>query len=78
MKTAISIPDDLFSTADRLAKRLQMSRSELYARAVAEYVAEHRHVRLKERLDEIYGAEPSSVDLSLLDAQAASLPDEDW
>ena len=78
MKTAISIPDDLFSSADRLAKRLHMSRSELYCRAVAQYVAEQRHACVRERLDQVYGHEPSSVDTSLLDAQAASLPDEDW
>ena len=78
MKTAISIPDDLFSSADRLAKRLQMSRSELYARAVAEYVAAHRSAYVRERLDEVYGAEPSSMDSSLLDAQGATLPDEGW
>ncbi len=34
MKTAISIPDDVFTSADRLAKQLRMSRSELYVRAV--------------------------------------------
>jgi antitoxin MazE6 len=78
MKTAISIPDDLFSSADRLAKRLHMSRSELYSRAVAEYVAEHRSACVRERLDEVYGAAPTSMEPSLLDAQAASLPDEDW
>ena len=37
MKTAISIPDDIFVTADRLAKRMRKSRSQLYSDAVAEY-----------------------------------------
>lgn len=41
MKTAISIPDDLFSQADALASHLRVSRSQLYARAVREYVARH-------------------------------------
>ena len=78
MKTAISIPDDVFSRADRLAKRLHMSRSELYTHAVEEYVGEHRHSRVREKLDEVYSTESSSVDLALLNAQAASLPEEDW
>ena len=40
MKTAISIPADVFKQADQLAKRLKMSRSQLYSEAVAAYVAE--------------------------------------
>ena len=41
MKTAISIPDDVFEEAERLADRLQTSRSQLYARALTEFVARH-------------------------------------
>jgi predicted transcriptional regulator len=41
MKTAVSIPDDVFKDAERLASRLQTSRSKLYARALAEFVARH-------------------------------------
>ena len=45
MKTAISLPDDLFSEADLLAKSLGKSRSRLVAEALAEYVAKHRQPR---------------------------------
>ena len=41
MRTAVSIPDDLFAGAERLAKRRKKSRSELYTDAVREYVARH-------------------------------------
>ena len=41
MKTAISIPDEVFADAERLAKRLRKSRSRLYSEAVAEYTARH-------------------------------------
>ncbi|MBI4543527.1 MAG: hypothetical protein HY705_10915 [Gemmatimonadetes bacterium] len=41
MKTAISLPDDLFRAAERQAKRAQKSRSQLYAEALAEYLARH-------------------------------------
>ena len=78
MKTAISIPDDIFSSADRLAKQLQMSRSELYARAVKRYVTECRHTGVKEKLDEVYGSEAESVDPAVMNAQAASIPREKW
>ena len=78
MKTAISVPDPIFTRADRLAKELHMSRSELYTRAVEEYVGEHRHSRVQEKLDGIYSAESSAIDPAMLNAQAASLPEEDW
>lgn len=41
MKTAVSIPDDVFEAADRLARSLDTSRSELYSRALAEFLARH-------------------------------------
>ena len=41
MKTAISIPDELFARAERLARRARRSRSEVYAAALDEYVARH-------------------------------------
>ena len=41
MKTAISLPDEVFQRAEHLAKRLRLSRSELYAKAVAEFVSRH-------------------------------------
>jgi len=78
MKTAISIPDDVFVSADSLAKRLHMSRSELYARAVQQYVAEWRHAGVKEKLDQVYASENSSIDSAVLNAQAASIPGDEW
>ena len=51
MKTAISIPDAIFQEAERVAKRRGMSRSELYAKAVDEYVKSERLVRVRERLN---------------------------
>jgi metal-responsive CopG/Arc/MetJ family transcriptional regulator len=41
MKTAISIPDDVFAGAERLAKRTKKSRSQLFSDAVREYLARH-------------------------------------
>ncbi len=55
-----------------------MSRSELYTLAVEEYVGEHRHSRVREKLDEVYSAESSAMDPAMLNAQAASVSREDW
>jgi predicted transcriptional regulator len=41
MKAAVSIPDEVFEEGERLARRLQTSRSQLYARALAEFVVQH-------------------------------------
>jgi metal-responsive CopG/Arc/MetJ family transcriptional regulator len=41
MKTAVSVPDEVFDEAEHLAKRLKISRSELYAKALAEFVSRH-------------------------------------
>ncbi len=54
MKTAISLPDPLFEAADQLAKRLHVSRSELYATAIGEYLRLHRDQGITETLDRIY------------------------
>lgn len=41
MKTAVSLPDDVFEQAERLARRSRKSRSQLYRDAIAEYLARH-------------------------------------
>jgi len=41
MKTAVSIPDDVFQRAERLARRTKKSRSQLFSDALREYVARH-------------------------------------
>ena len=78
MKTAISIPDRLFEAAERLARRLGMSRSELYSKAVASYVDANLYQGVRERLDALYVAEPSELDEDLKKMQFESLPEEKW
>jgi metal-responsive CopG/Arc/MetJ family transcriptional regulator len=58
MKTAISIPDDVFTEADKLARELNQSRSQLYSRAVREYVARHSSDRITAALDAVCAEEP--------------------
>lgn len=53
MKTAISIPDEVFRDAERLARRLKRSRSELYSRALAEYVARHAPDEVTENMNRV-------------------------
>ena len=80
MKTAISLPDELFEAADRLATQMGRSRSELYATAVAEYLERHKYQGVTERLDAVYGAEgeESKVDATLNALQVRSLSADEW
>jgi predicted transcriptional regulator len=78
MKTAISLPDDLFSAADALAGRLGVSRSALYATAVAEFLAKHTESEVTSRLDQVYAAEPSGLDPGMRRAQQRSIEPESW
>lgn len=78
MKTAISIPDDLFESADALAEKLGLSRSRLYATAVAEFVAKHRDSDITGRLDEVYAGELGRLDPALRTAQARSVDSGEW
>ena len=67
MKTAISVPDRVFRSAEQLASRLGVSRSELYSKALAALVDKHQDDLITSRLNEIYGPgrEDSSLDAAL-------------
>ena len=77
MKTSISLPDDIFALADELARRQSISRSALYATAVAEYVAKHRQEGVTARLNAVYSDLSSDLDPALRRAQARSIRG-DW
>lgn len=62
MKTAISIPDPLFEAAEQFAKRMGLSRSELYAVALQEYLQAHKREQITKQLDAVYVDEDSSLD----------------
>ncbi len=78
MKTAISIPDEVFEAADRAAKKLGVSRSELYATAVHEFVERHRIEDVTAMLDDVYASEKSDLDANLYKMQSQQLTKEDW
>ena len=55
MKTAISVPDDVFQSAERLARRERRSRSDVYSAAIREYVARHAPDEVTEAIDAVVG-----------------------
>ena len=78
MKTAVSIPDDVFAAADTLAGRLGLSRSRLYARALSEYLAKHTGTDITARLNKVYAREEGGLDERLSSAQARSVETPGW
>ena len=78
MKIAISIPDVLFEAADRMAKRLGLSRSELYQRAVERFIRDFTQERVTDDLNRVYRQSDSGLDEVLQTMQDISLPKEDW
>jgi metal-responsive CopG/Arc/MetJ family transcriptional regulator len=61
MKTAVSIPDKVFEEAERLARRMKKSRSQLFSHALAEYVARHAPDHVTESMNQVcseIGSEP--------------------
>lgn len=80
MKTAISIQDEIFEAAEETARELRISRSELYARAVREFVARHARANVTGRLNRVHGdnAQASALDTGLAEMQSRSLDSEKW
>lgn len=78
MKTAISIPDNIFKSADSFAKRHGISRSELYATAVAEFLSRRRSRQVTARLDSVYEDTDSALDAEITDLQNQSIDHEKW
>ncbi|MDA8204120.1 MAG: ribbon-helix-helix protein, CopG family [Chloroflexi bacterium] len=66
MKTAISVPDDLFAQVDRLARRSRRSRSEVYSAALREYVARHAPDEVTAGLDAVLAdlGQPDAADFT--------------
>jgi hypothetical protein len=78
MKVALSIPDDLFESGELLSKRLGVSRSRLYATALAEFVAKSTGRKVTERLNAVYATEDSRLPSTVRRMQGKSLPREPW
>lgn len=65
VKTAISVPAHLFEQMERLAKRLRVPRSRLFARAVEEFVKRRRAEEVTAQLDRAYAAGDSAQEKEL-------------
>jgi predicted transcriptional regulator len=78
MKVAISLPDTVFDAAEMLAQELSMSRSQLYAQALSEFLQARSASAVTAKLNEVYGREDAAVDPALMRAQVGALTHEAW
>ena len=78
MKTAISIPDKTFNSAENLAKQLKMSRSELYVKALEHYLKLHDDEELTKNFDKVYKDVNSGTDTSLRSAARKVFERNEW
>ena len=78
MKTAISVPNELFEAAEKLARRLGVSRSRLFTSAVSEYLRQHGGDNGTEKFNQLYESQPASLDALSQALQSASLGKDEW
>lgn len=78
MKTAVSIPDDVFRGAERLAQRSGMSRSQLYSEALKEYVARHAPDEVTAAMDRVCAELSDSYDPFVSLAASHTLEKTEW
>jgi len=66
VKTAISLPELLFERADAFARQQNISRSQLFARAVEEFLRRHESQALLDTLNRTYEDFPTPEEKKLL------------
>ncbi|MBE7412562.1 MAG: ChpI protein [Leptospiraceae bacterium] len=82
MKTAISIPDDLFKNAEKIASKMGIPRSQLFAKALEEFIQRRSKKNITEKLNQVYDEKFQGTDINLknLSVQAIrkSLENDSW
>jgi metal-responsive CopG/Arc/MetJ family transcriptional regulator len=82
MKTAISIPDGLFTEVEKTAKKLGIPRSQLFAKAVEEFIANHNPRNITSQINHLLENENLSIDSRLAAMQITTMcqesSDESW
>ena len=73
MKTAISLPDSLYEAAEKTAQSMGLPRSQLFAKALEEFIQHHNSERITEKLNDIYYQFDNSTFESLSNASLESL-----
>jgi metal-responsive CopG/Arc/MetJ family transcriptional regulator len=78
MKVAVSVPDPVFQAAERVCRRMRISRSRLYAAAVEEFVRQHSDEEVTEQLNKVYAEQSSRLEPAIESASLEVLRRETW
>ena len=78
METAVSIPDNIFERAERLASQGRRSRSEVYAASLDEYLARHAHDEITDAMNRVCRGVDGDDDAFLTAAGRRVLADSGW
>lgn len=78
MKTAVSIPDEIFRGAERLARKSRKSRSQLYSEAVREYIARHSTEEVTEAMNRVCAEVNHTTDPFISAAAHRALESVEW
>ncbi len=82
VKTAISVPEDLFEALKNTAKEMNLSRSEVFRRAVERFLRDRESQRMMEKLKEVYSEPPDEEEREYLRRMkvlySKSLEREEW
>jgi metal-responsive CopG/Arc/MetJ family transcriptional regulator len=78
MKVAVSIPDSIFAEAEALAKEFGTSRSELYRRALGEFVSRHAADPVTRAMNEVVDAVDAGADEFGAEAARRVLKRVEW
>lgn len=78
MKTAISVSDDIFELSERLAKRLKVSRSKIFAMGVEKLGKDFEKDEITLKLNQFYGENKAEIDPVVSKISALSLHKDEW
>lgn len=78
MKTAVSVPDDVFEKAERLARRTKKSRSQVFSEALREYVARHVPEEVTETMNRACAELGNPADEFVSSAARRILEQSEW
>jgi metal-responsive CopG/Arc/MetJ family transcriptional regulator len=78
MKTAVSIPDDVFEKVERFARRTRRSRSEVFSTALREYMARHAPDEVTEAINRAVDDVKDQTDEFIAAAAHRVLEKSEW
>lgn len=78
MKTAVSIPDEVFEKVERFARRAKRSRSEVFSAALREYMARHAPDEVTEAINRAVDEIGDQADEFVATASRRVLEKSEW